>query len=219
MTPSTGDSWKLRTTGRLRQAWRLGDPVARFFAVAIAAEPLIAGMIVILVALIQPTPSETVQVLFAGLMAIVAQPAFLNAQYEAVLTLSFWEAALERHWLPTFEREYYTELVRYLRAHGGRAGRHPGNGAWALAYMLLYFGTVAGAAAIVVAGWPVLREWVFVVFAAIEVPVALASYRLYGRRTRRWFKEAARQGFRLEDLLLRTNRQLIETQRLAGPRR
>src|SRR2546427_1991975 len=184
MSTSRNDVWKLGTMARLRKAWRLGGTVERFFAVAIAAEPVIGALIVIPVAFSQKSPSEIVQVLLVGLMAILGQPAFLNAQYAAALSQPFWQAALDNNWMPSFEREYYAELIRYMKARGKQNGLLPGNIAWALAYCILYFGTIASAVAIAVVAWPLVGRWVFVIFAAIEVPVAIISYRLYGWRTR-----------------------------------
>lgn len=217
MSSASDNVWKLRTVARLRKAWQLGGPIEKSFAVAIAAEPMVGLLIVILGIpfLSQQTPSEIGQLLLVGLMAILGQPAFLNAQYAGALGLAFWQAALDHGWMPSFERAYYGELVRYMRAHAAKTGLLPGDAAWASAYCLLYFGTIVGAEAVVVLGWPLIGPWTFIAFAAIEIPVAVLCFRVFGRRTRRRFRDAAEAGYQLSALLVQTNRRILEQRRLS----
>jgi hypothetical protein len=133
-------------------------------------------------------------------MAVSALPAFEQPFMANLYSASYLREGVKQGWLPDAKNHaFYLELSRYKETFG-TSGSPPAELRWGITYWLIYFATIAGSIVLTIALYPVVGDLAWLVFAAIEVPVALACYVLYGRNTTKEFKEAERLGFRLWEL-------------------
>jgi hypothetical protein len=178
-------------------AWRLGGPSQRSFSLLAALAPPLSGgvMVVAMFFLYARNGFEAVFKLFyVGFIAIAAWPAFQRAIYAPMRGPAFWRAKIARGWVPPAAQDFYEELARYKQERGVD-GQLPGDVAWGRAYFLVYLGAMAFAILLTwsLLSWPAFA--IVVVFSLLEFPLAFACMYAYGRRNRRMFDRAVREGY------------------------
>jgi uncharacterized protein with PQ loop repeat len=143
--------------------------------------------------------NESLELLLTLVMSIAGWGAFLNALYAPLYSAVFWRAGIREGWVPPSESDYFLELARYQEARGTN-GQFPGDATWGIAYYLIYVGTGVAGSIFVLALFPSWGPWVFFAFAAVEFPVAIVCWLIYGRRTQDRLEQAEAAGFHLLQL-------------------
>ncbi len=179
-------------------AWKYGGKTERAFVFLFGIMALMIVFLVTLTILEYAYRNWPFVAISTTIIAVFSLPAFTQAILAPLYSAAFLRESVRRD-LVRFNKQYYEEYARYIEAYGV-SGHLKGDVAWGVAFWGLCNGNIAGGIIFATIFYPILGDLTFWAFVALELPLALGCYFIYGRRTYRQFQEAQLRGFRLLEL-------------------
>ena len=143
-------------------------------------------------------------VVYAYALAVMNLNLFNDAIESPFYTTRFHREALEKGWFEPYAG-FLREFNRYREAHG-RDGRLLGDIRWAAIAWTIYYGLLVLSILLPLAWYQFVGHFAFVAFVAVNIPIALLFFFLFGRRLHAEFRTAEGRSFRLLELRPRRRR-------------
>jgi hypothetical protein len=182
----------------LRAARQVGGPWTRLSVVLMEVTFVTFMALWFLLFYLHLNQGWPLEVALAFALSGLSYAAYNDAISTPLLSAPVLREAIRQGWTKP-DDEYYEELAR-IREVRGDGERFTEAMAWALAFWVMFYGTLLGAIPFVLATHSTFGYWSTYLYLAIVLPVAIASSLGYSRRNWRQFKEAEAAGSRVMEL-------------------
>jgi hypothetical protein len=135
----------------------------------------------------------------AYFLAFVSFYFYQQPFYGAMYGASFYRTAADSGWGTPRELAVYSELSRY-ELKRGVGGHLPGEVIRGFLYYSVYMGMVWLSVPLCLVLYPLVRDFFFVLFACVSMPLAVVCWYVDGRKRHRQFEKAQSDWFPLIDL-------------------